>query len=254
MKYVSVYEWFTPFLSKNLTLLIGLLSIFSLLSFKVFAADPWEVSINNAKSGLYDINIYAVTWQPGYCDVNNVNDDNCVNEFKVHGVWPYYSAKNDDDNVKNYHPDYCFQSKGCSSTKDCVIESKTIDFLKTNKKMQELYPDNEGLWTHEWKKHGTCSGLNQQQYFKQAADYEALVFPKLDKLTRFIENNKNKMVNVNDIRARLPKNTALRCEVKEGTSYLYEINFLLDREGKAHKQVNTQIGGVCEDSIKLSYF
>ena len=27
---------------------------------------------------------------------------------------------------------------------------------------------NEDLWSHEWEKHGTCTGLNQNAYFQQA--------------------------------------------------------------------------------------
>ena len=35
-------------------------------------------------------------------------------------------------------------------------------------------PDYNEFWTHEWTKHGTCSGLTQQAYFTEAINLSKL--------------------------------------------------------------------------------
>jgi len=35
-------------------------------------------------------------------------------------------------------------------------------------------PDYDQFWVHEWTKHGTCSGLTQQDYFTQAINLSKL--------------------------------------------------------------------------------
>jgi len=87
-----------------------ILTIFVLifLSYKViYALDKWEISIEGAPSGKFDFNAYSVTWQPSFCEIYQKQDLGCDNTFKVHGVWPYYEAKNI-DTPTNYHPSDCY--------------------------------------------------------------------------------------------------------------------------------------------------
>jgi len=56
------------------------------------------------------------------------------------------------------------------------IESIRVDLEKHWKSWpqkstaQQQDAANRQFWGHEWKKHGTCSGLNQLQYFKKALE------------------------------------------------------------------------------------
>eukprot|EP00931_Biecheleriopsis_adriatica_P107127 TRINITY_DN81461_c0_g1_i1.p1 TRINITY_DN81461_c0_g1~~TRINITY_DN81461_c0_g1_i1.p1 ORF type:complete len:151 (+),score=28.93 TRINITY_DN81461_c0_g1_i1:60-512(+) len=42
-------------------------------------------------------------------------------------------------------------------------------------KMEEVWPScfghsNDDFWSHEWEKHGTCSGMGQAEFFQKALD------------------------------------------------------------------------------------
>ncbi|UKA27411.1 ribonuclease T [Photobacterium damselae subsp. damselae] len=219
-----------------------------------YAEDSFEVSVNNAPSGLYNTNVVAMTWMPTFCNIRQLkNDENCVNDFKLHGIWPYYHATIDNDNILNYHPSNCYHSEGCTSTKDCDISKETISFLDNDISMQRSYPKNVTLWSHEWKKHGTCSGLNQKDYFELANVYLPKISNHYEKIKMLAQRNKNNSVDVNEIYNLLPHNTSLRCYNIQGDNYLFEVNFFFDRLGKEYNKVKTQIGDRCDGMVFLSW-
>lgn len=240
--YLSIFTSFSSFL-------IMLICYFSST---VYALDDWEVSLDKAPSGKFDFLVYAVSWDPGFCAIHKNFTENCVNKFKVHGVWPYYKTDGR-DNIRNYHPSNCYNSPGCHSFKVCNINLKTIKKIQKNKILSRLYPNNIGLFTHEWKKHGTCSGLTQFQYFKQALRYKNAIFPKLKNLFSFIKRHKNETVKTSDIRMKLPKNTSLWCKKYNGKNYLYEINFFITTKGSEFINTNTQIGDKCSQTLTLAW-
>ncbi|RSD27276.1 ribonuclease T [Vibrio pectenicida] len=232
------------------------LILFSLLfSFATFsyAIDEFEVSVENAPSGVYDISVISMTWMPTFCEFISKDKNICNNEFKLHGIWPYYTSVEDKDNIINYHPSNCFKSKGCSSTKDCEITADTISFLSKDKDMQKIYHKNLNLWSHEWRKHGTCSGLNQKEYFEQANIYIPKVLESYKNIEKLIMENKNSLVDVEEIYNVSPRNVSLRCLHVDGRNYLFEVNFFFDKSGKALNKVSSQIGDKCSGSIDLRW-
>ena len=100
------------------------------------------------KPGQFAYYVLALSWSPSYCDGQAGQNDNrqCAPgrrfAFVVHGLWPQYD--------KGW-PEYC-------ATKEVWIPQKLIDG------MMDVMPSKK-LIIHEWKKHGTCAGLSQADYF-----------------------------------------------------------------------------------------
>ena len=98
--------------------------------------------------GKFDYYVLALSWSPSYCAGEAGQNDNqqCAPgrrfAFVVHGLWPQYDRG---------WPEYC-------ATNEAWIPQKLIDG------MMDVMPSKK-LIIHEWKKHGTCSGLSQLDYF-----------------------------------------------------------------------------------------
>lgn len=91
--------------------------------------------------GTFDYYVLALSWSPEFCH-SHPQDAQCNGHFGfvVHGLWPQY--------VDGY-PENCSTAPG----------------LPDPSSMTDIMPD-PGLVDHEWKTHGTCSGLDPQEYFK----------------------------------------------------------------------------------------
>jgi ribonuclease T2 len=99
-------------------------------------------------AGDFDYYVLALSWSPTYCgsDAGRNDRDQCAPgrryAFVVHGLWPQYERG---------WPQFC------DSTERWVPEDR-IDA------MLDLMPSRK-LVVHAWRKHGTCSGLDQDGYF-----------------------------------------------------------------------------------------
>jgi ribonuclease T2 len=110
----------------------------ALLSFPAFADQP----------GKFDFYVLALSWSPTYCKQQggNANPHQCDVQspfrFVVHGLWPQYERG---------YPASC---KGVEQRIDRNIAVG----------MEDIMPSH-GLVFHQWRKHGTCSGLEPETYF-----------------------------------------------------------------------------------------
>ncbi|KQP58539.1 ribonuclease T [Methylobacterium sp. Leaf108] len=102
--------------------------------------------------GTFDFYVLALSWSPAYCEGTGGRrdgDGQCRPGrglgFVVHGLWPQYA--------RGYPSD-------CSS----VVRAPTRQAIEA---AGEVYP-SEGLARHEWRRHGTCSGLDPTAYFQAA--------------------------------------------------------------------------------------
>ncbi len=120
----------------NTLLLIVLLS----LSFGAEAKRPR----NQPQPGLFDYYAVAHSWSPAYCATARNDPDQCDSGrqlgFVLHGLWPQYERG---------YPQNC-------STERLPDQARA--------QYAPLFPSAK-LVTHEWDKHGTCSGLDPAAYF-----------------------------------------------------------------------------------------
>ncbi|WP_332119424.1 ribonuclease T2 [Azorhizobium caulinodans] len=119
-------------------LLAGLLLLLATATGAVAAED---------KPGAFDFYVLSLSWSPSYCATRDKPDGlQCGGPrpfaFVVHGLWPQYE--------KGY-PQDCDRSAP-------RLPQRQIDG------MLDLMP-SPGLVIHEWRKHGTCSGLSATAYF-----------------------------------------------------------------------------------------
>jgi ribonuclease T2 len=103
-------------------------------------------------AGTFDYYVLALSWSPAFCasQSEGAHPQQCGKDrrfsFVVHGLWPQYS--------KGW-PQDCATSHPASVHPDLVFDN--LDMMPSTK-----------LINHEWAKHGTCSGLNQEGYFETA--------------------------------------------------------------------------------------
>ncbi len=97
----------------------------------------------------YDFFVLALTWSPSYCEIegDDANRQQCASGrelgFVVHGLWPQF---------ENGWPEYC-----ASREPNRVPGELT-------RRYRDLMP-SAGLMGHQWRKHGSCAGVSQEDYF-----------------------------------------------------------------------------------------
>lgn len=113
-----------------------------------------------APAGTFDFYVLALSWSPGFCEASGDAkaraqcDAGAGLGFVVHGLWPQYEEG---------YPSFCTPANRQAS-RPAVEEAKGV------------FPE-EGLARYQWRKHGSCSGLDPAAYFRatrQARDFVRL--------------------------------------------------------------------------------
>lgn len=114
------------------------------------------------RPGEFDYYTLVLTWSPTYCETDGRHDDGpqCNGArpyaFVLHGLWPQYERG---------WPDYC------RTRNRPWVPRRLID------RMLDIMP-NPRLVIHEYKKHGTCTGLLPETYYEKARKlYESIRIP-----------------------------------------------------------------------------
>ena len=111
-------------------------------------ASPALAQRGGGTPGEFDFYVLALSWSPNYCEVQGDRPGSRQCEpgrnlgFVVHGLWPQYDRG---------YPSNCGAER--------FVPRYALDEAKG------VYPD-EGLARHEWRQHGTCSGLSPTEYFR----------------------------------------------------------------------------------------
>ena len=114
------------------------------------------------RAGDFDFYVLALSWSPSFCasPEGRSNRDQCRTEtphgFVVHGLWPQRET--------GYPAD-------CPTDEPQRVPQSLVE------EMRDIMPGGR-LVGGQWRKHGTCSGLDQTEYFalvRQA--YERVTIP-----------------------------------------------------------------------------
>lgn len=118
------------------------------------------VAAQEHRAGVFDYYVLSLSWSPSWCALEGDarGSEQCDAQHDhgwiLHGLWPQYARG---------YPEYCRTSARAPSRR---MTGEMADIMGTS-----------GLAWHQWKKHGTCSGL-------EAADYYALSRAAYARVTR----------------------------------------------------------------------
>lgn len=127
------------------------------------------VQADGERAGEFDYYVLALSWSPNWCAIEGdaKRSDQCHprhdHGWILHGLWPQYDRG---------WPSYCRTAEAPPSRS---MTNAMTDIMGTS-----------GLAWHQWKKHGTCSGLDARAYYDLSREaYEQITRPaafrKLDK-------------------------------------------------------------------------
>jgi ribonuclease T2 len=179
---------------------------------------PQDRSARNV-AGAFDYYTLVLSWSPTYCATqpSNESDPQCrLNSprpyaFVLHGLWPQY---------ENGFPEYCH------TRERPFVPRRTID------NMLDIMPSPR-LVIHEYRKHGTCSGLDPVSYY----DLSRKLFEKIKIPERFVAPEKAFFVTPGEVADAFMKanpdldNDMLAVECRGSGNRLREIRICFSREG-----------------------
>ena len=178
------------------------------------------------KPGEFDYYVLSLSWSPEHCagpagkgDTQQCGEGKRFG-FVVHGLWPQYERG---------YPQDC--AAGPRVSPDIV------------KRMLAIMP-SERLIQHEWSKHGTCSGMNQADYFQTIEE----VFRGLTVPDDYKAPVKQVYVNPNTIRKKFvsanPGFSGQTVRIDCGGRHLSEVRVCLTKDLKP-RPCSSEVSDTC---------
>ena len=153
----------------------------------------------------FDYYLLNISWSPEYCH-SHPSDIQCARHstFVLHGLWP--------QNADGSYPQNCSTAPGPSDPSQYA----------------DIYPD-PGLLKHEWKTHGTCSGLAPDAYFSAArtAFQSVIIPPTLANLNHQISLPPAQILSL--VSKSNPTLTSQNLALSCGNNYLTAVEVCLDK-------------------------
>mmetsp|Transcript_17925 Transcript_17925/g.23453 ORF Transcript_17925/g.23453 Transcript_17925/m.23453 type:complete len:219 (-) Transcript_17925:599-1255(-) len=147
----------------------------------------------------FEFHILAQSWAPSFCCKKphlcaTLPEVWSSSHLCLHGLWPAYFRKHG-------------QKQWPSS---CETVHKFAKNAVPSLALAYAPAYHGGLAKHEWKEHGTCSGLSAEDYFKEALR-TMLSFPRMDRGTpKVLMENIGGEVDVKDLRKAYPKQVGIK--------------------------------------------
>ncbi len=180
-------------------------------------------------AGVFDYYLLSLSWSPEYCASTRRDDEQqCARPyaFVAHGLWPQHE-------------------RGWPS--DCASKERVSD--ATIERLLPLMP-SRGLIIHEWRKHGSCSGLKADAYFAQLERaYRAVSIPvRYQQLSAPLSVGKAELRR--DLLAANPTLTGNGLLLQCSGRYLQEARICLDRSLRP-RACAAGLRDHCGDSVLL---
>jgi ribonuclease T2 len=173
---------------------------------------PFTASVRSARPDAaptspqkFDYYLLNLSWSPEFCH-SHPSDIQCAQHstFVLHGLWP--------ENNDGSYPESCSNAPGPSDLSQ----------------YSDIYPD-PGLLQHEWKTHGTCSGLSPDAFFQLARKaFHSVTIPStLATLNKQISLPPAKILGLfTDANPAIPSaSLAMTC----GSNYLTAVEVCVDK-------------------------
>jgi ribonuclease T2 len=158
--------------------------------------------------GVFDYYVLALSWSPEFCH-SHPDKPECQSGhhgFVVHGLWPQYEEG---------YPEHCSTAAGLSNPSE----------------MADIMPD-AWLVNHEWLTHGTCSGLDAENYFQLLRRaFTSIKIPE-----RFVAPHGNFSIPPQEVKQEFvqanAKLSADEMTVSCGNNYLTAVSFCVTKDLK----------------------
>jgi ribonuclease T2 len=164
-----------------------------------------------AASKNFDYYLLNLSWSPEYCHSHPAGTE-CAQHptFVLHGLWP--------EKKDGTYPENCSNLPGPADPSQ----------------YKDIYPD-AGLLQHEWKTHGTCSGLSPDAFFNlaRATFYFVTIPPELANLQKQVSMPPGKVLEL--FTATNPSFTSDKLALSCGNNYLTAIEACVDKQGHPTK-------------------
>jgi ribonuclease T2 len=184
--------------------------------------------------------VLALSWQPGFCELHADRPechalekaDFAATHLTIHGLWP--------NNGPGAGPSYCGIDDSTKALEDAGYWCELPEPEMTDATRADLSAAMPGtvscLERHEWVKHGTCTGIEADEYFANTVHLAKAA--QATRLAQVITGNVGRTVTPRQLRnafeaefdAGSSDALSLVCMERDGRRYLIEIRIAL-REG-----------------------
>ncbi|WP_353063478.1 ribonuclease T2 [Tunturibacter psychrotolerans] len=174
----------------------------------------------------FDYYLLNLSWSPEFCHSHPTATE-CAQRpaFVLHGLWP--------QNTNGGYPQNCSTDPG----------------PRDPSSYSDIYPD-PGLLRHEWRTHGTCSGLSPDAFFTLARTaYKSVAIPPtLTQLDHKISLTPNQLIDL--FQTANPSIPATSLAISCGNNYLTAVEVCLDK--RAHPTPCGPIRSCRANSVRIT--